>query len=153
MSESLLEVRDVHAGYGPVPVLDGVSLNVGACESIGLFGPNGHGKSTLLRTVSGLLRATEGDVVFDGQSIVRARPSAIVAAGLVHAQQGNTLFGSMNVAETLELSPPSCRVPDPSAIARWGRCTRCSRDWPSVVDSSPARSPAVSARCSRSAAR
>lgn len=106
----LLEVRNLHAGYGAVPVLRGVSLHLNPGEAIGLFGPNGHGKSTLLRVISGLLRPAKGSIHFEGQDITRAKPSAIVAAGLVHAQQGNTLFGDMGVLETLELSAFSPRA-------------------------------------------
>ncbi|MBN9890353.1 ABC transporter ATP-binding protein [Salipiger abyssi] len=100
----LLEVTGLHAGYSAVPVLHGIDLHLDAGEAIGLFGPNGHGKTTLLHTVSGLLKPTKGSVRFDGQDITGAKPSAIVAAGLVQAQQGNTLFGDMGVQETLELA-------------------------------------------------
>ena len=101
---ALLHVQGIHAGYSGVPVLRGITLHLDAKEAIGLFGPNGHGKTTILRTVSGLLRPTSGTITFDGKDITRAKPSAIVAAGLVHAQQGNTLFGQMGVEETLELA-------------------------------------------------
>lgn len=109
---ALLEVAAVRAGYGAISVLDGLSLRVEEGESIGLFGPNGHGKSTLLRTISGLVRATEGRIRFDGVEITDRRPADIVAAGLVHSPQGNTLFGDMGVAETLELAAftPRARV-------------------------------------------
>lgn len=100
----LLEIRNVHAGYGPVPVLHGVSLHLNKAENIGLFGPNGHGKTTLLTVVSGLIRPSEGEILFDGSSISKTRPADIVAGGLIHSPQGNTLFGDMGVAETLELA-------------------------------------------------
>ena len=101
---ALLEVAAVRAGYGGVSVLNGLSLRVDEGESIGLFGPNGHGKSTLLRTISGLVRANEGRIRFEGAEITHRRPADIVAAGLVHSPQGNTLFRDMAVAETLELA-------------------------------------------------
>lgn len=100
----LLKITGLHAGYNGVPVLRGIDLHLDASEGIGLFGPNGHGKTTILRTVSGLLKPTSGTITFDGEDISGAKPSAIVAKGLVHAQQGNTLFGQMGVQETLELS-------------------------------------------------
>jgi branched-chain amino acid transport system ATP-binding protein len=100
----LLDISGVEAGYGAVPVLHSISLHVGTGESIGLFGPNGHGKTTLLRAISGLLRPTSGTISFDGKDITAARPPAIVEAGLVHAPQGNTLFGNMKIGETLELA-------------------------------------------------
>ncbi|MDX2482462.1 MAG: ABC transporter ATP-binding protein [Pseudodonghicola sp.] len=107
---TLLDVKGIHGGYGAVPVLHGIDIHLDSGEAIGLFGPNGHGKTTLLRMVSGLLRPTSGQIVFDGKDITRAKPSTIVTAGLVQAQQGNTLFGDMGVEETLQLSafsPPA----------------------------------------------
>ncbi|MEM5478088.1 ABC transporter ATP-binding protein [Pacificibacter sp. AS14] len=101
---AFLDVENLHAGYGTVPVLRGVSIRLDQGESIGLFGPNGHGKTTLLRCISGLLPSSQGTIRFDGVEITKTRPSDIVAQGLVHAQQGNTLFGDMGVAETLALS-------------------------------------------------
>ncbi|MDO6588122.1 ABC transporter ATP-binding protein [Salipiger sp. 1_MG-2023] len=106
----LLDITGLRAGYATVPVLHGIDLHLDAGEAIGLFGPNGHGKTTLLHTVSGLLKPTAGCVRFDGQDITGAKPSAIVAAGLVQAQQGNTLFGDMGVQETLELAAFNTRA-------------------------------------------
>lgn len=100
----LLEVDGLHAGYGPVEVLRGVTIHLEPGENLGLFGPNGHGKTTLLTCISGLIRPRAGAVRFMGRDISRAGPSSIVAEGLVHAPQGNTLFGEMGVAETLELA-------------------------------------------------
>ncbi len=100
----LLDIANVTAGYGPVTVLRGLSIHLDAGESIGLFGPNGHGKTTLLQTVSGLVRARDGAIRFDDSDITSARPADIVSAGLVHSPQGNTLFGDMGVLETLELA-------------------------------------------------
>ncbi|MEO4043235.1 ABC transporter ATP-binding protein [Hoeflea sp. CAU 1731] len=102
--ERLLEVTDLSAGYGAVTVLRGVDIHLDSGESIGLFGPNGHGKTTLLKTISGLIRPTAGAIRFSGNDITAARPPDIVNAGLIHSPQGNTLFGDMQVYETLELA-------------------------------------------------
>lgn len=110
MSERLLDIEAVQAGYGTHPVLHRVSLHVARDEAVGLFGPNGHGKTTLLRTISGLLKPITGNIHFDGRDITGAPPSAIVGLGLVHAQQGNKLFGDMAVAETLELAAFTTRA-------------------------------------------
>ncbi|MCY3982738.1 MAG: ABC transporter ATP-binding protein [Roseovarius sp.] len=99
-----LDVQNVTAGYGSVTVLRGISLHVDKGENVGLFGPNGHGKTTLMRVLSGLMRASEGTCWFNGQDISRTRAPQIVERGLVQSQQGNTLFGDMGVAETLEMA-------------------------------------------------
>lgn len=99
----VLEVSAIEAAYGSVTVLRGLSLHMLHGENIGLFGPNGHGKTTLMRVISGLMKPTLGEVRLNGDDITGLRPSVIVAKGLVQSQQGNTLFGDMGVAETLEM--------------------------------------------------
>lgn len=101
---TVLSVSEVTAGYGSVTVLNQLSVAQQHGEHIGLFGPNGHGKTTLLRSISGLLPKRHGTVRFMGQDISTTKPHQIVAMGLVHALQGNTLFGDMGVAETIALS-------------------------------------------------
>lgn len=101
---TVLDVANLTAGYGSVTVLNSISIQLNESENIGLFGPNGHGKTTLLRAVSGLLAKRKGKVEFLGQDITYGKPHQIVARGLVHSQQGNTLFGDMAVAETLAMA-------------------------------------------------
>lgn len=101
---SLLAVEHVTTGYGATTVLRDVSLHLETGENIGLFGPNGHGKTTLLRRISGLTQQGAGAIRFDETDITRVGPSRIVALGLVQAAQGNALFGEMEVGETLELA-------------------------------------------------
>jgi branched-chain amino acid transport system ATP-binding protein len=98
-----LEVEDVHAGYGRIEVLRGLSLEVPDGIAVGLFGPNGHGKTTLLRAISGLLPVTRGAVRFGGATLTNGSPSAIVAAGVIHVPQASTLFPRMTVEEALTL--------------------------------------------------
>lgn len=100
---TLLEVEGLVAGYGDHQVLHGLSLVMGDSENIGLFGPNGHGKTTLFETISGLIRPTAGKVVFDGLDITLRSPHEIVELGLVHVSQGNRLFSDMKVHEVLSL--------------------------------------------------
>ncbi|MBY5989964.1 ABC transporter ATP-binding protein [Roseovarius atlanticus] len=100
----VLSIEGVRAAYGKVTVLHGIDLYMAPGENIGLFGPNGHGKTTLLRVISGLMAPSAGKVVFEGEDITRERPPVIVTKGLVQSQQGNTLFGDMGVAETLEMA-------------------------------------------------
>jgi branched-chain amino acid transport system ATP-binding protein len=97
----MLEATNLHAGYAGSEVLHGVNLTVAAGEGVVILGPNGHGKSTLLRVLSGLLRPRQGGVQFGGQDITGWRPDQIAAAGLVHIPQGDMLFPEMTVLENL----------------------------------------------------
>jgi branched-chain amino acid transport system ATP-binding protein len=99
----LLDVRGLTATYGAGPVLFGVDLEVGEGELVALIGANGAGKSTLLGVLSGLVRPSAGVVRLAGRDITRARPEAIVAAGLAHVPQGRRLFGTMSVEKNLLL--------------------------------------------------
>ena len=105
-----LEVERLVAGYGRVEVLHGISLAVGQGEQIGLFGPNGHGKTTLLRAISGLIRARSGSITFGGDRLQTLSPGQIVARGLIHVPQGNTLFPRMTVLENLMLGAYAARA-------------------------------------------
>jgi branched-chain amino acid transport system ATP-binding protein len=97
----MLEVRELRAGYGGSEVLQGLSLHVGAGEAVVVLGPNGHGKSTLLRAISGLVPPTAGTVELDGEVISARRPEQIAAAGIIHIPQGDMLFPEMTVYENL----------------------------------------------------
>jgi branched-chain amino acid transport system ATP-binding protein len=99
----MLEVVNLVAGYGGAPILRGVSLAVGAGRIVAVLGANGVGKTTLNRAISGLIRATSGDIRFDGRSIIGLKPEAIVAAGLIHVPEGRKIFPNMTVRENLEL--------------------------------------------------
>lgn len=97
----MLKVTDLRAGYGGSEVLNSVSLYVHEGEAVVILGPNGHGKTTLLRTISGLLRPTSGSITFDGQEISKRRAEDIVAAGVIHIPQGDLIFPEMTVLENL----------------------------------------------------
>jgi branched-chain amino acid transport system ATP-binding protein len=97
----MLEVRDLHAGYAGSEVLFGVSLRVDQSEGVVVLGPNGHGKTTLLRAISGLVQPTAGVVELDGELISNKRPDEIAAAGVIHIPQGDLLFPEMTVYENL----------------------------------------------------
>jgi len=101
---NILEVNHLTAGYGDVQVLRDVSVSLSAGEKVGIFGPNGHGKTTLLRTISGLVKARTGEIIYRQTDIANKTPRAIVGRGLIHVSQGNTLFPRMTVKENLILS-------------------------------------------------
>jgi branched-chain amino acid transport system ATP-binding protein len=102
-ASALLEVRDLRSGYGRVEVLRGVSLSVGAGELVALLGSNGAGKTTFNNTVCGLVRAWEGEVVFEGQKLNGLNPRGIVQSGLIQVPEGRKIFPNLSVIENLEL--------------------------------------------------
>jgi branched-chain amino acid transport system ATP-binding protein len=102
-AEALLEVSDLRSGYGDADVLRGIDLKVDAGEIVAVLGSNGVGKSTLNRTISGVLRARTGAIRFDGTAIERERPAAIVARGLIHVPEGRRIFPNLSVSENLDL--------------------------------------------------
>lgn len=97
----MLKVIDLHAGYGGSEVLHSVSLQVDEGEAVVILGPNGHGKSTLLRAISGLIRPTAGRVELDGRVLSNLPPHEIVAAGVIHIPQGDLPFPELTVMENL----------------------------------------------------
>jgi branched-chain amino acid transport system ATP-binding protein len=103
MSDALLSVGGLVAGYGPVEVLRGIDLDVAAGEIVAVLGSNGAGKSTLNRTISGVLRAKRGSIRFAGSAIEREKPAAIVARGLVHVPEGRCVFPNLTVKQNLDL--------------------------------------------------
>jgi branched-chain amino acid transport system ATP-binding protein len=97
----LLEVHNLHAGYGAIKALRGLSFTVGQGQVVSLIGANGAGKSTTLNTISGLIRPTDGRIVFDGVDITGWRPDRVTALGLVQVPEGRQVIASMSVLENL----------------------------------------------------
>jgi branched-chain amino acid transport system ATP-binding protein len=115
VTEPLLRVDAVRAGYGPIEVLKGISLEVQAGEIVTLIGANGAGKTTTLMTVSGAVRAREGRIVFDGAEIQGLPAHRIVARGLSQSPEGRKIFPRLTVLENLEMGAFTRR--DPKGIA------------------------------------
>ncbi len=103
-SQSILELRDVDAGYGPFRALFGVSFNVAEGEVVALLGANGSGKTTVARVCSGLLHPTAGTVTVGGIDVSRAKTYEIARQGVTHAPEGRSVFASLTVEENLTLS-------------------------------------------------
>jgi branched-chain amino acid transport system ATP-binding protein len=103
MSDALLAVTGLTAGYGAIEVLRGIDLEVAAGEIVAVLGSNGAGKSTLNRTISGVLRATHGSIRFAGSAIEREKPATIVARGLIHVPEGRCVFPTLTIKENLDL--------------------------------------------------
>jgi branched-chain amino acid transport system ATP-binding protein len=100
---SLLSVNSLSVGYGAIQALRGISLHVNAGEIVTLIGGNGAGKSTTLRTISGLLQPKQGAIHFEGQAIQGAAPHLIVQKGLIHVPEGRGIFANLTVDENLQL--------------------------------------------------
>jgi branched-chain amino acid transport system ATP-binding protein len=112
---STLLLDSIHVRRGRAEVLRGVSLTVEAGEIVALLGSNGVGKSTTLRTISGLHRPASGSIRLDGSGLSGLRPEAVVRAGVAHVPEGRQVFGGLSVRENLELG---ARVRGPLTSAR-----------------------------------
>jgi len=101
---SFLEVRDLHGGYGKIPILNGINFAVSAGEFVGILGHNGMGKTTLLRTLIGHLKSSGGMVSFGGQDITKWKPERRAQSGIGYVPQGRQIFPALTVQENLELA-------------------------------------------------
>ncbi len=99
----MLEVSDIHVNYGLFEAVKGVTLNVHDEELVAIMGPNGHGKSTLVRAISGLVRVKKGKIEYNGNRIDKLKPPDIVKMGVIQVPEGGHLFPEMTVKENLIL--------------------------------------------------
>jgi branched-chain amino acid transport system ATP-binding protein len=100
---ALLEVQDLNVHYGAIHALQGVTLSVEHGQIVTLIGCNGAGKSTTLRSISGLIRPSSGDIRFDGRSMIGTPPHEVVRQGLIQSPEGRGIFANMTVDENLDL--------------------------------------------------
>src|ERR1700721_3276624 len=112
---ALLEISDLHAHYGAIEALKGISLTVDDGEVVTLIGSNGAGKSTTLRCISGLTPASGGTVPFAGEDITRVAPHEIVTRGIALSPEGRRCFARMTVRENLDLGAYRRRGPEIAA--------------------------------------
>ena len=103
MSSAALEINSLETHYGKIHALRGISFSVGQGEIVTLLGANGAGKSTTLRTISGLIRSSAGSIRFMGEDITRKPAHDIVKMGLIHVPEGRKIFKGMTILENLEL--------------------------------------------------
>lgn len=99
----MLEIEALGAGYGAVPVLNGVNVRVGAGEFVAIVGPNGAGKTTLFKTISGIVPPMSGAIRFEGNDLLAVAPSARPHLGIAHVPEGRQVFPSLTVLENLEM--------------------------------------------------
>ena len=98
---AMLEVKNLEVYYGVIQAIKGISFEVNEGEVIALIGANGAGKTTTLHTVTGLLRAKSGHIIYDGQDITKVPPHKIVTMGMAHVPEGRRVFADMSVYENL----------------------------------------------------
>ena len=98
----MLEVRQLHAGYGSIEILRGIDLDVGAGEIVAVLGSNGVGKSTLNNNISALYKPFSGSIKFQGEELVGLSSTEIVKRGVIHVPEGRRVFPNLNVRENLE---------------------------------------------------
>ena len=110
---NLLEVSGLHSGYGKIEILKGLKLNVPAGKIVSLIGSNGAGKTTFLMTISGIVRARKGTLVFEGKSIEKLPADQIVKLGITQVPEGRRIFQRLTVEENLDV----------------GAYTRCDKEW------------------------
>jgi len=103
LPEVLLELKDLHGGYGEIKVLNGVDIFVRDGEIVSVVGPNGSGKSTMMKTIFGLLRPERGEIVYQGEDITMLEPFEIIRRGICYVPQENNVFPSLTVEENLEM--------------------------------------------------
>ena len=100
---ALLEIKDLEVNYGVIKAIKGVSFDVNEGEIIALIGANGAGKTTILHTITGLIQAKKGSIVFDGKELTKTPPHKIVSMGMAHVPEGRRVFADMSVYENLLL--------------------------------------------------
>lgn len=100
---ALLEIKDLEVNYGVIKAIKGVSFYVNEGEIIALIGANGAGKTTILHTITGLIQAKKGSIVFDGKELTKTPPHKIVSMGMAHVPEGRRIFQQLSVLENLKL--------------------------------------------------
>jgi branched-chain amino acid transport system ATP-binding protein len=110
MSEPLIDVRNLHTHYGASHILKGLNFHIGQGETLGLMGRNGMGKSTLLKSIMGLVKPSSGDVLVKGRHMAGASTFEIARMGIAYVPEGRGIFGNLSVKENLIMSSrPSVR--------------------------------------------
>ena len=116
----LLVINDLHVRYGNVEVLHGINLTVGEGEIVTILGANGAGKSTTLLSISGLVRPSQGEILFEGKALHKMQAHQVVQARISQSPEGRRVFGTLTVEENINLG--AFTISDQAKIAR-------TRDW------------------------
>src|ERR1044071_3789317 len=112
MADALLTVSNIETYYGPIMAIRGVSFEVPQGQIVTILGANGAGKTTILKTVSGVMDPQKGSVLFDGREIQRMDPDKVMRLGLSHVPEGREVFPFLSVRENLRMGAYTRRDPD-----------------------------------------
>ena len=99
----MLQIKNLVISYGDMIIINDVTIEVNKNEIVGIFGPNGHGKTTLLRSISGLIKPKSGSIIFEDENLEKTTPNKIVEKGIIQIPQGSRLFPDLTVEENLML--------------------------------------------------
>lgn len=116
MNEKLLEIKGLHVNYGAVEAIKGIDLHINRGEVVTILGANGAGKTTTLQTISGLLKASSGSILFDNNDITLTPAHKIVSLGMSHAPEGRRVFGTLSVEENLMMGAYSLKKYDAQTL-------------------------------------
>src|SRR5712691_13137407 len=139
---TLLEIQDIHAGYGKMEILRGVSLRVEAGQVVSIIGPNGAGKSTVFKTLFGLLPVRQGQVRFAGEDVTNQAPAELLRRGMTYVPQGRNVFPLMTVEQNLRLGA----YIRPRSAALEGEIERVYEIFPMLREARGKRAAALSGR-------
>ena len=103
MPKQILRVRDLNVHYGAIHAIHGIDIDVNDGEIVSLIGANGAGKTTILHTITGLQKATTGEIIYDGHDLRKIAPNKIVSLGMAHVPEGRHVFARMTVLENLQM--------------------------------------------------
>ncbi len=147
----LIEARGLHTFYDQSHILRGVSLSLARGEALGLMGRNGMGKTTLIRTIMGLVRPRAGNVLIAGEDMTRAPAFRVAQRGIAYVPEGRGIFGSLSVRENLEIAERAARRR--AGLDHGARARPVSASRPAASTMAATNCPAASSRCWRSRVR
>ncbi len=119
----MFELKRINVGYGDVQIVYDVSLQIHRGEVVSLVGSNGAGKTTILKTISGLLRPLSGEILFEESRVDQLRPAQIVELGISQVPEGRKLFGTLTVEFNLEMGAITETGSEKTDRATWKKCS------------------------------
>ena len=144
----MLEIRNLHTHYDRSHIIQGIDLSVAAGEVFGIFGRNGVGKTTLLKTIAGWVKPTGGEIEFDGQRIDGQPAHRIARSGAGFVPEDRRIFPGLSVEENLTSASFRCPAgPAPETATRWLKSTSAFRAWPNVTASLAPHCRAANSKC------